>query len=260
MSAAQGTAPVAIVTGAGAGIGQATARMLHARGHAVVVADVSAEALAWTDGIEGLLGVVADVSVEADNEAMVRTALEAFGRLDVLVLNAGIARRTNWEGEDAVDAYDRIMAVNARGVVLGIRYAAPRMAELGGGAIVVVASTSGVRADPERFAYNASKAAAINLARAAALDWGVRGVRVNVMAPGPTMTSIIQGGKLTPEHLAELTRNIPLQRLGNPDEQAEAICFLASPAASFITGAVLMCDGGITANAGIFAPPALPTA
>jgi NAD(P)-dependent dehydrogenase (short-subunit alcohol dehydrogenase family) len=232
--------------------------MLHERGYLVVVADVSADALEWTDGIDGLLPVVADVSVEPDNEAMVRAAIEAFGRLDVLVLNAGIARRTNWEGEDAVDAYDRIMAVNARGVVLGIRHAAPRMAEQGGGSIVIVASTSGVRADPERFAYNASKAAAINLARAAALDWAVRGVRVNVMAPGPTMTSILQGGRITPEHLAELTRNIPLQRMGLPEEQAEAICFLASSAASFITGAVLMCDGGITANAGIFPPPALP--
>jgi NAD(P)-dependent dehydrogenase (short-subunit alcohol dehydrogenase family) len=79
------------------------------------------------------------------------------------------------------------------------------------------------------------------------------------MAPGPTMTSIFQGGKLTPDHLVELTRNIPLQRLGTPDEQAEAICFLASPAASFITGAVLMCDGGVTANAGIFAPPGVST-
>jgi len=250
--------PVAIVTGAGAGIGQATARMLHARGYRVVVADISAEALSWTQGIDGLLGVVADVSLEEDNEAMVRAAVEAFDRLDVLVLNAGIARRTQWEGEDAVDAYDRIMAVNARGVVLGIRHAAPRIAADGGGAIVVVASTSGVRADPERFAYNASKAAAINLARAAALDWAVRGVRVNVMAPGPTMTSILQGGRVTPEHLAELTRNIPLQRMGTPDEQAEAICFLASPAASFITGSVLMCDGGITANAGIFPPPRGP--
>ena len=250
---------VAIVTGAGAGIGQATAKMLHERGYQVVVVDLNTEALAWTVGVEGLLGVVADVSVESDNEAMVAAALETFGGLDVLVLNAGIARRTHWEAEDAVDAYDRIMSVNARGVVLGIRHAAPKMAERGGGSIVVVASTSGVRADPERFAYNASKAAAINLARAAALDWGVRGVRVNVMAPGPTMTSIIQGGKLTPEHLAELTRNIPLQRLAAPGEQAEAICFLASPAASFITGAVLMCDGGVTANAGIFAPPALST-
>jgi NAD(P)-dependent dehydrogenase (short-subunit alcohol dehydrogenase family) len=250
---------VAIVTGAGTGIGQATAQMLHARGYHVVAADVNTEALAWTSDVEGLKGVVADVSIESDNEAMVAAALETFGGLDVLVLNAGIARRTHWEAADAVDAYDAIMSVNARGVVLGIRHAAPKMAERGGGSIVVVASTSGVRADPERFAYNASKAAAINLARAAALDWGVRGVRVNVMAPGPTMTSIFQGGKLTPDHLAELTRNIPLQRLGTPDEQAEAICFLASPAASFITGAVLMCDGGITANAGIFAPPGLST-
>jgi NAD(P)-dependent dehydrogenase (short-subunit alcohol dehydrogenase family) len=175
-----------------------------------------------------------------------------------MVLNAGIARRTHWEADDAVDAYDRIMAVNARGVVLGIRHGAPQIAADGGGAIVVVASTSGVGGDPERFAYNASKAAAINLARAAALDWAVRGVRVNAMSPGPTMTSILQGGKATPEHLAEVTRNIPLQRMGTPQEQAEAICFLASPAASFITGAVLMCDGGVTANAGVFPPPQAP--
>ncbi len=249
--------PVAIVTGAGAGIGQATTRMLHARGYNVVATDQNAESLSWSNGIPGLLGVVADISVESDNESMVRTAIDTFGGLDVLVLNAGIARRTHWEADDAVDAYDRIMAVNSRGVVLVLRHAAPKMAELGGGAIVVVASTSGVRADPERFAYNASNAAAINLARAAAIDWGVKGVRVNVMAPGPTMTSIIQGGELTPEHLAEITRNIPLQRMATPEEQAEGICFLASPAASFITGVVLMRDGGITANAGMSAPPAL---
>jgi NAD(P)-dependent dehydrogenase (short-subunit alcohol dehydrogenase family) len=251
--------PVALVTGAGAGIGRATASMLVQRGYRVVAADVSASALAWLDGQPDLLASVADVSDEESNRAMVAAALEAFGRLDSVVLNAGIARRTEWEGEDAVDAYDRIMAVNARGVVLGIRCTAPVLAAQGGGAIVVVASTSGVRADPQRFAYNASKAAAINLARAAALDWGVRGVRVNVVAPGPTMTSILQGGKATPEHLAEITRNIPLQRMGTPEEQAEAICFLASPAASFITGAVLMCDGGVTANAGIFPPPLLTT-
>lgn len=245
----------AIVTGAGAGIGEATARMLHARGHRVLAADVSAEALAWTSGIDGIVAHAADVSVETDNAAMVEAALTAFGRLDVLVLNAGIARRTHWTADDAVDAFDRIMAVNARGVVLGIRHGAPAIADSGGGAIVVVGSTSGVRADPERFAYDASKAAAINAARAAAIDWAVRGVRVNVMAPGPTMTAILQGGRVSDEHLRELTRNIPLQRMGTPEEQAEAICFLASPAASFITGAVLMCDGGITAQAGIFPPP-----
>ncbi len=247
--------PVAVVTGAGAGIGEATARLLAQRGYSVVAADLSEPNLAWTADVPDVTTFVGDAGDEDDVRAMVAGAVERHGRLDAVVLNAGIARRTHWEADDAVEAYDKIMALNARGVVLGIRHAAPRLAESGGGAIVVVASTSGVRADPERFAYNASKAAAINLARAAALDWAVRGVRVNVLAPGPTLTSIIQGGRVTPEHLAELTRNIPLQRMGTPAEQAEAICFLASPAASFITGAVLMCDGGVTASAGIFPPP-----
>lgn len=247
--------PIAIVTGAGAGIGEATARMLHDRGHLVLAVDVSAEALQWCEGIDGVHPFTADVSTEDGNRGMVDAAVALGGRLDVLVLNAGIARRTHWEADDAVEAYDRIMAVNARGVVLGIRHGAPVIAASGGGSIVVVGSTSGVRADPERFAYDASKAAAINTARAAAIDWAVRGVRVNVMAPGPTMTSILQGGRITPEHLDELTRGIPLQRMGTPEEQAEAICFLASSAANFITGAVLMCDGGVTAQAGIFPPP-----
>lgn len=246
---------VAVVTGAGAGIGEATARMLASRGHQVIAADVSHESLAWTDQCEGVEPFVADVSQEDDNAAMIAAAVDAFGRLDVLVLNAGIARRTHWEADDAVEAFDRIMAVNTRGVVLGIRHGAPAIAASGGGSIVVVGSTSGVRADPERFAYDASKAAAINAARSAAIDWAVKGVRVNVMAPGPTMTAILQGGRITPEHLDELTRNIPMQRMGTPEEQAEAICFLASPAASFITGSVLMCDGGVTAQAGIFPPP-----
>lgn len=253
--ASQMSRPVAIVTGAGAGIGEATARMLAERGHVVIAADVSRGALAWTEDMVDVTAFVADVSADDDNAAMIATALDAYGRLDVLVLNAGIARRTHWTADDAVEAFDRIMAVNARGVVLGIRHGAPAIAGSGGGSIVVVGSTSGVRADPERFAYDASKAAAINAARAAALDWAVKGVRVNVMAPGPTMTAILQGGRITPEHLDELTRNIPLQRMGTPEEQAEAICFLASPAASFITGAVLMCDGGVTAQAGIFPPP-----
>lgn len=246
---------VAVVTGAGAGIGEAAARLLHQRGHEVLAVDLSAPALAWTTSVEGIEPFTADVSSEDDNRAMVAAALERWGRVDVVVLNAGIARRTHWESNDAIEAFDRIMAVNTRGVVLGIRHGAPAIAASGGGSIVVVGSTSGVRADPERFAYDASKAAAINAARSAALDWAVRGVRVNVMAPGPTMTAILQGGRITPEHLDELTRNIPLQRMGTPEEQAEAICFLASPAASFITGAVLMCDGGVTAQAGIFPPP-----
>ena len=248
--------PVAVVTGAGTGIGQATARMLHSRGHAVVAVDIAPQALAWAEGIPGFACVFGDVSQETVNIAMVESAVTTFGRLDAVVLNAGIASRSDWEADDALEVFDRIMAVNVRGVVQGIRATAPTMAAGGGGSIVVIGSTSGIRADPNRWAYDASKAAAINLARAAALDWASRGVRVNVAAPGPTMTPILQGGRITPEHLAELTRPIPLQRMAEPDEQAEVICFLVSPAASFVTGAVYMCDGGITANVGIFPPRA----
>lgn len=252
--------PVAVVTGAGAGIGAAAARLYLDRGYAVVAADISQDALAWCAGDERVATVVGDISEEPANKAMIDTALDRFGSVDAVVLNAGIARKAAWEADDALDVYDRVMAINARGVVLGIRCAAPVMARQavnneGGGAIVVIASTSGVRADPDRWIYNASKAAAINIARAASLDWASRGVRVNVVGPGPTLTPILASGKVTPEYIERMTNPIPMKRLGKPEEQAEAIFFLTSPAASFITGAVLMCDGGTTANVGLFPPP-----
>ena len=249
--------PVAVVTGAGTGIGQATAMMFADRGYDVIAVDLNAEALHWAT-TRDLTTVIGDVSEESTSETMVATALEKFGRLDTAVLNAGIAKRTEWAAPDVMDTFDQIMSVNVRSVVAGIRHAAPAMAAGGGGSIVATASTSGLGGDPIRFAYNASKAAVINICRAAALDWGHVGVRVNAMGPGPTMTPILQGGRVTPEHLEEFRRNIPLQRLGRPEEQAEVIYFLGSPASSYVTGAVFMCDGGVTANAGVFPPISVP--
>ena len=249
--------PVAVITGAGTGIGQAAAMMFADRGYDVIAVDLNEEALHWA-AARGITAVVGDVSEESTSERMVAAALETYGRLDTVVLNAGIAKRTEWTSPDVLDTFDQIMSVNVRSVVAGIRHAAPAMASRGGGSIVATASTSGLRGDPQRFAYNASKAAVINICRAAALDWGHAGVRVNAMGPGPTMTPILQGGRVTPEHLDELRRNIPLQRLGRPEEQAEVIYFLGSPASSFVPGAGFMCDGGITANAGIFPPPSVP--
>lgn len=247
-----------VITGAGMGLGRAAAEMFAERDHDVVLVDVNAEALSWADGQPGFASVVGDVSEESTSERMVAAALDTFGRLDAVILNAGIAKRSIWDADDAMAIFDRTMAVNVRSVVCGIRHAAPAMAARGGGSIIATASTAGTGGDPIRWAYNASKAAVINLVRAAALDFGHAGVRVNAMAPGPTLTPILQGGKVTPEHLDELRRNIPLQRLGRPEEQAEVMYFLASPAASFVTGAVYMCDGGITANAGVFPPYSVP--
>lgn len=129
------------------------------------------------------------------------------------------------------------------------------MAAGSGGAIVAVASTSGIGGDPGMWAYNTSKAAVINLVRATAIDYALRGVRINAVAPGPTETPIIGTRRSSPEGYADLIRPIPMQRLGTPGEQAEVAWFLASPAANFITGHTIICDGGVTASTGQFLPP-----
>ncbi|HQV57241.1 MAG TPA: SDR family oxidoreductase, partial [Ilumatobacteraceae bacterium] len=183
----------------------------------------------------------------------VAAALDHFGRLDVAVLNAGVPGSGPIETLDMA-VFDRVIDVNVRAVALGIRAAIPAMRATGGGSIVVTASTSGLGGEPRRWPYNTSKAAVLNLVRAAAIDLALEGIRVNAVCPGPVHTGMTDKYRGT-DGYEQLRSMIPQQRWGDPDEVAQAIVFLASSAASFITGVALPVDGGISAGNSQSIPP-----
>jgi len=247
---------VAIVTGAASGIGRATVERLVGDGVRVVAVDRDGDQLGWVDGEEladRVATLVGDVSTEETNANAVALAIERFGGLDAAVLNAGVA--TSGDLIDLpMEDFERGMAVNVRGVALGIRAAVPALRSRGGGRIVVTASTSGLGADPGLWAYNAAKGAVVNLVRAAAVDLGADGINVNAVCPGPTVTQMTAGLRSLPEVFDEVERAIPVQRAGRPEEVAAVIAFLASEDASFVNGAIVPVDGGITANTGQFRP------
>jgi len=243
---------VAIVTGAASGIGKAAVGRLVAAGTSVVVVD--REAIEWVESLgDRVVVVVGDVTDPTTNAAAVDAALDVFGRLDIAVFNAGISM-----GGDLLDLpfdqFDRAIDVNVRAVALGIRAVVPVMREAGGGRIVVTASTSGIGGDPNMWAYNTAKGAVINLVRAAAVDLGADAITVNAVCPGPTETGMTTRISALPEVYESLRRRIPLQRWGRADEIAAVIAFLASTDASFVNGAIIPVDGGITANTGQFLP------
>ena len=245
---------VAVVTGAASGIGRASAELLAREGAHVVATDLDKDRLAWCSHVDRIEAHAADVTSEAANAEMVARA-ERLGGLDVLVLNAGVSGSGALQDRD-VALFDRVVDVNLRAVVLGLFAALPPLKRKGG-SVIVTASISGLGADPNNFAYNASKGGVVNFVRAAAIDLARDGVRVNAVCPGPIHTGmmdrvIMEGGELS----REIRSSIPLQRYGTPEEVAAMVGFLASPAASFVTGAAIPVDGGVSATSGIFRPPA----
>jgi meso-butanediol dehydrogenase / (S,S)-butanediol dehydrogenase / diacetyl reductase len=235
----------AFVTGAGSGIGAAVARKMHGEGATVVLADISLER---AQAVADELGERASaVELDVSDEAQVKAALEAAGDLDVLTNVAGIGSTTTAPDTDLA-TWENVFAVNARGTFLCCKYAIPGMRERGGGAIVNVSSVAGLVGLKNRAAYCASKGAVLAFTRALAVDHVGEGIRVNCVCPGtvdsPWVRRLVDD---VGEDIEQLRARQPMGRLGTPEEIADAIAYLASDAAAFVTGSALVIDGGLTA-------------
>ena len=242
----------AVVTGAAKGIGRATAELFAREGARLVVNDVDEdtltklrERLAYS-GVE-VQAVVGDVSVVEDAQRIIEAAVEEFGRIDVLVANAGVIPLNNIVDATPED-WEAVMAVDGRGMFLTCKYAVEAMLgqEKPGGSIVCLSSISGVAGQAEQSTYGPAKFVASGITKHLAVEWADRGIRVNAVAPGTIATEAV--AELPEEYKAPMKEAHPIGRLGEPSEVANAILFLASDEASFVTGAILPVDGGYLAQ------------
>jgi NAD(P)-dependent dehydrogenase (short-subunit alcohol dehydrogenase family) len=245
---------VALVTGASAGIGLATATAFAEAGAAVALVDINERALhaateALTSSGHRVVGITCDVAAEAQAAAMVAQAVAAFGRLDMAFNNAGIAGPSGDLLDETAEAFDKVHAVNLRGVWTCMKHELKQMRSQGNGAIVNCSSLGGLVGQAGRAAYHATKHGVIGLTKSAALEYARRGIRINAVCPGvidtPMFTDLLG---TSPDAMKEVVRDQPIGRLGRSDEIAASVLWLCSPGASFVIGAALPVDGGFTAH------------
>ncbi len=246
---------VAIVTGASRGIGAAAARAFADAGASVVLAARTAQAIAAIAGEINAAGgsalaVPADVTDPASVERLVEKTLAAFGRLDAAFNNAGAGQMPKPLADISFEDFEAGLRANLYGAFLGMKYEIPAMLAAGGGSIVNMSSTAGLQGAPGMGPYSAAKHGVVALTKSAALDYSRSNIRVNALAPGPTVNE--QMSRLPEDRLQQIARFIPLGRLGRTEEVARAAVWLCSDDASFITGAVLSIDGGrLAGGAGV---------
>lgn len=240
-----------IVTGAGSGIGRATARLFAAEGARVVAADLSDSVHETVAGLGDALAVQMDAGDEADVERLVATACERFGGLDVFFANAGISGGAAGIFDSSVELWTEVLRVNLIGPALAIKHAGPRIVERGGGAILCTASVAGLRSGAGGPAYSASKAGVINLVQTAAQQLSTSNVRVNAICPGLIETGMTQRAFDYAREMGKedkLGRLNPLRRAGAPEEIARVALFLASDEASYVNGQAWVVDGGLSSS------------
>jgi NAD(P)-dependent dehydrogenase (short-subunit alcohol dehydrogenase family) len=261
------TGKVAIITGGAGGIGRAAGKLFVEEGAKVLLVDLDERALQQAvtaaGGGEAISYVAADTTQPDQVQGFVDSAVERYGGVDVFLANAGIEGRVLPIPEYPIDVFDQVIAVNVRGVWLGLRSVIPAMQARGGGSIVITASTAGIRGTAGTSAYTTSKHAVIGLMRSAALECAPLGIRVNTVNPSPIETRMMRSLEqqraeqaertgdvtMTPEQIKSIgASRIALKRYGEPIEVARMMLFLASDESSFSTGGVYMVDGGVSAG------------